>query len=126
MTINSNEPELGLLRTEQVDAKFQLLDVMSISELLQAMNESDTEVPKAVNAMTKRSGANFSKRGWCMSPICPSNARKSMPLKRSRKKVCRYSMSIDQTIDLLLVAISRTCWLSKILSVPSFGCSFLD
>ena len=51
MTINQNEPELGLLRTEQVDAKFQLLDVMSISELLQAMNESDTEVPKAVNAI---------------------------------------------------------------------------
>ena len=42
MTINQDEPELGLLRTEQVDAKFQLLDVMSISELLQAMNESDT------------------------------------------------------------------------------------
>ena len=54
MTINSNEPELGLLRTEQVDAKFQLLDVMSISELLQAMNESDTEVPKAVNAILPR------------------------------------------------------------------------
>jgi N-acetylmuramic acid 6-phosphate etherase len=54
MTINQNEPELGLLRTEQVDAKFQLLDVMSISELLQAMNESDTEVPKAVNAILPR------------------------------------------------------------------------
>ena len=54
MTINSNEPELGLLRTEQVDAKFQLLDVMSISELLQAMNESDTEVPRAVNAILPR------------------------------------------------------------------------
>jgi N-acetylmuramic acid 6-phosphate etherase len=54
MTIDSNEPELGLLRTEQVDAKFQLLDVMSISELLQAMNESDTEVPKAVNAILPR------------------------------------------------------------------------
>ena len=52
MTIYSNEPELGLLRTEQVDAKFQLLDVMSISELLQAMNESDTEVPKAVTAIS--------------------------------------------------------------------------
>lgn len=44
MTINSNDPELGLLRTEQVDSKFQLLDVMSISELLQAMNESDTDL----------------------------------------------------------------------------------
>ena len=40
--------ELGLLRTEQVDAKFQMLDVMTVSELLQAMNESDSEVPAAV------------------------------------------------------------------------------
>lgn len=40
--------ELGLLRTEQVDEKFQMLDVMSVSELLQAMNESDAEVHKAV------------------------------------------------------------------------------
>ena len=40
--------EIGLLRTEQVDSKFQMLDVMSVSELLQAMNESDTEVPLAV------------------------------------------------------------------------------
>jgi N-acetylmuramic acid 6-phosphate etherase len=39
---------LGSLRTEQVDSKFHLLDVMSVSELLQAMNESDVEVPKAV------------------------------------------------------------------------------
>jgi N-acetylmuramic acid 6-phosphate etherase len=39
---------LGLLRTEQVDSKFHLLDEMSVSDLLQAMNESDVEVPKAV------------------------------------------------------------------------------
>ena len=49
MVDNQKEPELGLLRTEQVDAKFQMLDVMTVSELLQAMNESDSEVPKAVN-----------------------------------------------------------------------------
>ena len=49
MLDNHKEPELGLLRTEQVDAKFQMLDVMTVSELLQAMNESDSEVPKAVN-----------------------------------------------------------------------------
>lgn len=41
--------ELGLLRTEQVDSKFHMLDVMTVSELLQAMNESDAEVPKAIN-----------------------------------------------------------------------------
>ena len=40
--------KLAGLRTEQVDAKFALLDVMSISELLQVMNESDAEVPRAV------------------------------------------------------------------------------
>jgi N-acetylmuramic acid 6-phosphate etherase len=49
MTNFHKEPELGLLRTEQVDSKFQMLDVMTVSELLQAMNESDTEVPKAVS-----------------------------------------------------------------------------
>ena len=49
MTTTPKEPELGLLRTEQVDSKFQMLDVMTVSELLQAMNESDTEVPKAVS-----------------------------------------------------------------------------
>lgn len=49
MTNIHNEPALGLLRTEQVDSKFQMLDVMSVSELLQAMNESDAEVPKAVS-----------------------------------------------------------------------------
>lgn len=43
------KPELGLLRTEQVDSKFQMLDVMTVSELLQAMNESDAEVPKAIS-----------------------------------------------------------------------------
>ena len=49
MPNHSDEPELGLLRTEQVDSKFQMLDVMTVSELLQAMNESDAEVPKAVS-----------------------------------------------------------------------------
>jgi N-acetylmuramic acid 6-phosphate etherase len=49
MTSSPNKPELGLLRTEQVDAKFQMLDVMTVSELLQAMNESDAEVPRAVS-----------------------------------------------------------------------------
>ena len=49
MPINSKEPELGLLRTEQVDSKFQMLDVMTVSELLQAMNESDAEVPRAIS-----------------------------------------------------------------------------
>lgn len=43
--------ELGKLRTEQVDAKFEMLDAMSVSELLQAMNESDYEAPKAVAAV---------------------------------------------------------------------------
>lgn len=43
--------ELGKLRTEQVDAKFEMLDAMSVSELLQAMNESDYEAPKAVAAI---------------------------------------------------------------------------
>ncbi len=49
MPNNPKELELGLLRTEQVDSKFQMLDVMTVSELLQAMNESDTEVPKAIS-----------------------------------------------------------------------------
>lgn len=49
MSNDQKEPELGLLRTEQVDAKFQMLDVMTVSELLQAMNENDGEVSKAVN-----------------------------------------------------------------------------
>lgn len=43
--------ELGKLRTEQVDSKFEMLDAMSVSELLQAMNESDYEAPKAVAAV---------------------------------------------------------------------------
>jgi N-acetylmuramic acid 6-phosphate etherase len=54
MTSTAKEPELGLLRTEQVDSKFQMLDVMTVSELLQAMNESDTEVPKAVSLVLPR------------------------------------------------------------------------
>ena len=47
----SPEPkaELGKLRTEQVDEKFHLLDIMSIGELLKAMNESDADVPKAIS-----------------------------------------------------------------------------
>ncbi len=49
MTKANNEQELGLLRTEQVDSKFHMLDVMTVSELLQAMNESDSEVPKAIS-----------------------------------------------------------------------------
>lgn len=49
MTKANNEQELGLLRTEQVDSKFHMLDVMTVSELLAAMSESDAEVPKAVS-----------------------------------------------------------------------------
>ena len=66
MTINQNEPELGLLRTEQVDAKFQLLDVMSISELLQAMNESDTEnwIRRLQNCLGRRSGGHGCDHDW--------------------------------------------------------------
>ena len=45
--MTSNE-ELAALRTEQVDEKFALLDVMTVRELLEIMNESDTEVPKAI------------------------------------------------------------------------------
>ena len=40
--------DLASLRTEQVDEKFALLDVMSVSELLQVINENDAEVPKAI------------------------------------------------------------------------------
>ena len=47
--MSDKKSELGLLRTEQIDSKFQMLDVMTVSELLQAMNENDAEVPKAVN-----------------------------------------------------------------------------
>jgi len=54
MTDANNEQELGLLRTEQVDAKFHMLDVMTVSELLLAMNESDAEVPKAVSLVLPR------------------------------------------------------------------------
>ncbi len=42
------DTSLGLLRTEQVDSKFQHLDEMTVAELLRAMNEGDTEVPKAI------------------------------------------------------------------------------
>jgi N-acetylmuramic acid 6-phosphate etherase len=44
----TNHDFLGLLRTEEVDSKYQLLDVMSTAELLRAMNESDAQVPHAV------------------------------------------------------------------------------
>lgn len=47
----NKNPELGLLRTEQVDSKYQMLDIMSVSELLHAMNENDAEVPKAINGV---------------------------------------------------------------------------
>lgn len=49
MAGNTEEVTLGLLRTEQVDSKYQELDVMSVSELLRAMNEGDLEVPKAIS-----------------------------------------------------------------------------
>ena len=48
MTSSAEDATLGLLRTEQVDSKFQLLDVMLVSELLHAMNEGDLEVPRAI------------------------------------------------------------------------------
>lgn len=50
MTIENgnSESKIGSLRTEQVDAKYHLLDAMSVTELLQAMNESDAEVPRAI------------------------------------------------------------------------------
>jgi N-acetylmuramic acid 6-phosphate etherase len=44
-----SKAELGKLRTEQVDEKFHLLDIMSVGELLAAMNESDADVPKAIS-----------------------------------------------------------------------------
>lgn len=50
MEFDTSTSKLGSLRTEQVDAKFHMLDVMSVSELLSAMNESDAEVPRAVAA----------------------------------------------------------------------------
>lgn len=51
MTSNVEDVTLGLLRTEQVDSKYQELDVMSVRELLQAMNEGDLEVPRAISAV---------------------------------------------------------------------------
>lgn len=48
MTNDIEDVTLGLLRTEQMDSKYQELDVMSVRELLQAMNEGDLEVPKAI------------------------------------------------------------------------------
>ena len=39
MEFDTSTDALGALRTEQVDAKFHMLDVMSVSELLSAMNE---------------------------------------------------------------------------------------
>jgi N-acetylmuramic acid 6-phosphate etherase len=49
--IHMHRNDIGLLRTEQVNAKYEMLDAMSVSELLQAMNENDAEVPKAVAAV---------------------------------------------------------------------------
>jgi N-acetylmuramic acid 6-phosphate etherase len=46
--MTDKERDLALLRTEQVDEKFALLDVMSVGELLQVINENDAEVPKAI------------------------------------------------------------------------------
>jgi N-acetylmuramic acid 6-phosphate etherase len=46
--------QIGQLRTEQVNVKYEMLDVMSISELLHAMNENDLEVPKAVANVLKQ------------------------------------------------------------------------
>ena len=48
MEFDTSTSKLGSLRTEQVDSKFHMLDVMSVAELLSAMNESDAEVPRAV------------------------------------------------------------------------------
>jgi N-acetylmuramic acid 6-phosphate etherase len=45
---NSGNEALGQLRTEEVDSKYQLLDVMSTSQLLHAMNEGDALVPRAI------------------------------------------------------------------------------
>lgn len=49
--MTSHRNDIGQLRTEQVNAKYEMLDAMSVSELLQAMNENDAEVPKAVAAV---------------------------------------------------------------------------
>ena len=49
MSSNIEDVTLGLLRTEQVDSKYRELDVMSVSELLHAMNEGDLEVPRAIS-----------------------------------------------------------------------------
>ena len=48
MVGNTEDLTLGLLRTEEVDSKYKELDVMSVSELLHAMNEGDLEVPRAI------------------------------------------------------------------------------
>lgn len=48
MVGNTENLTLGLLRTEEVDSKYKELDVMSVSELLLAMNEGDLEVPRAI------------------------------------------------------------------------------
>lgn len=48
MTSDVEDITLGLLRTEQVDSKYQDLDVMSVRDLLHAMNEGDLEVPKVI------------------------------------------------------------------------------
>lgn len=48
MTSSPDDATLGLVPIEQVDSKYQELDVMSVSELLHAMSEGDLEVPKAI------------------------------------------------------------------------------
>lgn len=50
MDFDTSTSRLGELRTEQVDAKFHMLDVMSTGELLSVMSENESEVPKAVAA----------------------------------------------------------------------------
>ncbi len=48
----SFDEDLAALRTEQVDEKFAMLDVMSVGELIRVMNESDAEVPPAIAKVT--------------------------------------------------------------------------
>ena len=48
MSHRITDKSLGLLRTEEVDSKFHSLDVMSVSELLLAMNNNDAQVPQAI------------------------------------------------------------------------------
>ena len=45
------QERLGELRTELVDAKYELIDVMSVATLLHFMNENDSEVPKELQKL---------------------------------------------------------------------------